>query len=59
MQQEINFIVLVCTLFTLRYYAQAYIVYIIMYEVRGGGGGGGGERERKNNSRNSVNKSVS
>ena len=39
MQQEINFIVLACTLFTLRYYAQAYIVYIIMYEVRGGGGG--------------------
>ena len=40
MQQEINFIVLACTLFTLRYYAQAYIVYIIMYERKGRGGGG-------------------
>ena len=60
MQQEINFIVLACTLFTLRYYVQGYIVYIIMYESNGEReGGGGGERERKNNSRNSVNKSVS
>ena len=46
MQQEINFIVLACTLFTLRYYAQAYIVYIIMYERKGRGGGGGGENAR-------------
>ena len=46
MQQEINFIVLVCTLFTLRYYAQGYIVYIIMYVSYGERGGGGEENAR-------------